>query len=169
MKKYIALLFTALAFTFAGCESDTDPGGTAVEKMAGDWWVTVDIIDVDGTYYEDGYGVGHVLIHTYNTAADVATEMFVDDAGNFWDFKVKAATNYTNRTFETSDFVDNYSYESKVKITEGKVTEGAATTPSGMPADQIEFKVQFDDDEEDGAIIHVFKGFRRSGFPADDF
>jgi hypothetical protein len=164
MKKYIALLFTALAFTFAGCESDTDPGGTAVEKMAGDWWVT---FTTAGNAYEGEYGP--YQIYTYNTAADVATEMFVEDGGHFWDFKVKAVVNYTNRTFDSFDFVDNYAYESKVRITEGKVTANGATTPSGMPADKIEFKISFDDDEFDGTVVFQAVGFRRTGFPEDDF
>lgn len=41
MKKYMILLLASLAFTFVACDNDTEPGGTAVEKMAGDWWVTV--------------------------------------------------------------------------------------------------------------------------------
>ena len=41
MKKYMILLLVSLAFTFVACDNDTEPGGTAVEKMAGDWWVTV--------------------------------------------------------------------------------------------------------------------------------
>ena len=37
MKKYMILLLASLAFTFVACDNDTEPGGTAVEKMAGDW------------------------------------------------------------------------------------------------------------------------------------
>ena len=40
MKKYMILLLASLAFTFVACDNDTEPGGTAVEKMAGDWWET---------------------------------------------------------------------------------------------------------------------------------
>ena len=40
MKKYLILFLTVLAFSFTSCDEDTEPGGTAVEKMAGDWWVT---------------------------------------------------------------------------------------------------------------------------------
>ena len=35
MKKYMILLLASLAFTFVACDNDTEPGGTAVEKMAG--------------------------------------------------------------------------------------------------------------------------------------
>ena len=38
MKKYIILLLLAtVSFTFTACDNETEPGGTAVEKMAGTW------------------------------------------------------------------------------------------------------------------------------------
>ena len=41
MKKYIILLLLAtVSFTFTACDNETEPGGTAVEKMAGTWYVT---------------------------------------------------------------------------------------------------------------------------------
>ena len=51
MKKYMILLLASLAFTFVACDNDTEPGGTAVEKMAGDWWVTVNAF-IDGKEVE---------------------------------------------------------------------------------------------------------------------
>ena len=169
MKKYILLFVTIFLFALQSCQKEFDPGGTAVQKMAGDWWVTVDIIDVDGTYYPDGYGVGHFKMFTYNTAANLPTELWVDDQGNFWDYKLKVSVNYDKLEFSTTDWVQNESYDSKVKITEGKILLGAAKTPSGMPADSIYYKIQFDDDGADGQLIQVVSGFRRTGFPADDF
>ncbi|MCS2938181.1 lipid-binding protein [Bacteroides faecis] len=59
---------------------------------------------------------------TYNTASNSETEM----AGrfrNFWEYKLKVNVNYATRTFSTTGFVDNVTYESKVKITDGKVLE----------------------------------------------
>lgn len=44
MKKYLILLLTALSVSFTSCDNETEPGGTAVEKMAGDWWVTATIM-----------------------------------------------------------------------------------------------------------------------------
>lgn len=80
---------------------------------------------------------------------------------------MKVNVNYAERTFSTPDFVNNVIYESKVKISDGKVLENAATTPSGMPADSIVYMVQFDDDEN--GLTYKVSGFRRTGFPADDF
>lgn len=165
MKKYITILFAAVAVMFTSCKKDFEPGGTSVEKMAGEWWVTATAIK-DGQELGD-VGLGHFRMNTYNTAANVATEMWLDDGGNFWDYKVKVNVDYTNRVFSTNDFIDNTSYDCKVKITEGKVMEGEATTPSGMPADSIVYMIQFDDDENQ--LIYKVSGFRRTGFPADDF
>ena len=55
MKKYMILLLVSLAFTFVACDNDTEPGGTAIEKMAGDWWVTVNAF-IDGKEVEDPFG-----------------------------------------------------------------------------------------------------------------
>ncbi|MCS3174453.1 hypothetical protein NXW76_26395 [Bacteroides thetaiotaomicron] len=49
--------------------------------------------------------------------------MWLDDLGNFWEYKLKVNVNYAARTFSTTGFVDNVTYESKVKITDGKVLE----------------------------------------------
>lgn len=160
MKKYIALLFTVLAFVLTGCEKETEPGGTAVEKMAGDWWVTV---SVDGEVI-----AGPLKIFTYNTATNVPTEMWLDDEKGFWDFKIKVTSDANNMTFSTSDFVENMKYESKVKVANGKVTPGGAKSPSGMAVDGIHLEVSFDDDG-DPTTVYVMEGFRRTGFPADDF
>ncbi|MDR1224944.1 MAG: hypothetical protein LBL07_19005 [Tannerella sp.] len=166
IKKYLTALFAVCSLFITGCEDETDPGGTAVKKMAGDWWVTVDVIDGE-TNLGDDYGLGHILMYTYNTAANKMTEMWLEDGGHFWDYKLKVDVQYENRTFSTSGMVDNQAYESQVSITDGKIMEGAATTPSGMPADSIIYYVQFDDDNE--GIRYRISGFRRTGFPADDF
>lgn len=166
MKKYIILLLTSLTFTFMACENETEPGGTAIEKMAGDWWITVNTI-VDGKEINDPLGIGHLKMSTYNTASNSETEMWLDDLGNFRKYKLKVNVNYAERTFSTQGFVENVTSKSKVKITDGKVLEKAATTPSGMPADSIVYLVQFDDD--DAGLTYKVSGFRRTGFPADDF
>jgi hypothetical protein len=166
MKKYLILLFAALSFSLVSCDDDTEPGGTSVEKMAGDWWVTVNIID-NGQEYIDPYEIGQIRMATYNTAANLSTEMWIDDQNNFWEYKAKVTVDYNARTFYSNSFVDNITYDSQVRITEGKILEGVATTPSGMPADSIVYFIEFDDDP-DGYLYKV-SGFRRTGFPADDF
>ena len=65
-KKYMILLLASLAFAFTACDDDTEPGGTAIEKMAGDWWITVNAI-IDGKEVEDPFELGHMQMSTYNT------------------------------------------------------------------------------------------------------
>lgn len=165
MKKYLILLLTIFSVSFVACDDDTEPGGTNVEKMAGDWWVTVNVIS-NGQDLGDA-GVGHIQMYTYNTAANTGQDMWIDDDKNFWDYKIKVNVDYTTRTFSTTDFVSNIKYDCKVKVTDGKILEGAATTPSGMPADSIVYNIQFDDDPD--GLIYKVSGFRRTGFAADDF
>lgn len=165
MKKYLILLLTIFSVSFVACDDDTEPGGTNVEKMAGDWWVTVNVIS-NGQDLGDA-GVGHIQMYTYNTAANTGKDMWIDDDKNFWDYKIKVNVDYAARTFSTTDFVSNLKYDCKVKVTDGKILEGAATTPSGMPADSIVYNVQFDDDPD--GLIYKVSGFRRTGFTADDF
>lgn len=165
MKKILFLLLAA-GFFMVSCEKEK-VGNTATVKMSGEWLVTVDLANDDGSVaVEDCYGLGQVPIATYNTEKNVPTEMWIDDLGNFWDFKVNVDLDYNAATFSTKDFVDNYSYESQVKISNGKVLFDAAKTPSGMPADSIVFYVSFDDD--DPGTIYKMSGYRYTGFANDE-
>lgn len=167
MKKYLILLFAAFALTFTSCEKETDPGATATQDMSGEWWVTATYPNSNGgtsTY-------GPFEISTYNTAANLPTEMWIDDMANFWPFKIKVNTDYTNKLFTATDAANTAIYKGAVyditiKITDGKVLKGAAKTPSGMPADSISYTAEFSDDP--GTLYHI-GGFRRTGFPEDDF
>lgn len=162
MKKYITILFVAIAVVFSSCKKEFEPGGTEVEKMAGNWWVT-SVEMKDGKEVADTK-TENFLINTYNTASNSSTEMWVDDA-TFLKGKVKVGVDYSNRTFSADEFTETAAKDKKVKITEGKVLQGKATTPSGMPADSIVYMMQFEND----AKIYKVSGFRRTGFPADDF
>lgn len=185
MKKYVFALCFACALFLTGCDDDTDPGGTSVQDMAGDWWVTYqnsvdeynyliegvgsmpDVNNIESWAWDYVYSDGHYRLNTYNTAKDIPTEMFVDDA-SYWGYKVITNVNYEAKTFEcpatTSTAVDTI----EVTILGGKIMKDAATTPRGMPADSIVFYVQFSDDAY-GFTYQKVSGFRRTGFPDDDF
>lgn len=79
MKKYILMFLVALLgmFTFGSCEPETDEkaGGTAVEKMAGLWVVTVDAVDEDGNVISKNLLGKKIDLNTYNTAANEADKM----------------------------------------------------------------------------------------------
>lgn len=167
MKKYISLFLFAMigAFGFTACDVETDiePGGTNVEKMAGKWEVTIDVVDDAGNVlYEDPFGYGTVIMYTYNTAANTNTEMWLDDDGEFWAFKMKVDVNYANRTFDCATKDYDAKGTGQGTVTNGKVLEGAATNLHGMPNDSIVFNIAFSDD--DYGFKYRISGQRYTGF-----
>jgi len=141
---------------------------TATVSMAGEWYVTVDVADPETgeILMEDPYGVGRMIFSTFNTAANKAEEMFVADNYNFWEFQVQVKADPAAMTFASDGMAPNVIYESNVQISSGKITEGGATTPSGMPADAIEFLLQFDDDSY--GFTYKVHGFRYTGLAGDE-
>lgn len=174
MKKRIlaGILVMAFVILFTACEKD-EIGGAATEKMAGEWFVVGDAVDSEGNVvFEDTdlFGIGYFHLDTYNTSSNSLTEMWINDNGNFWDFKARININFETMTFAAAN-VENQAYESKVTIEDGKIILGAATTPSGMPADSIVFTVTFDDDpypEAYGYYGYRVSGYRYTGFAADE-
>lgn len=150
------------------CKKD-EIENTATVDMAGEWYVTADIVDENGelVYGEDPYGIGSFIVATFNTAENVAEKMYVSDFGNFWEFQVPVTVDPQSMTFKTEGDVANLLYEGcNVTLTDGKITYGGAVTPSGVKADAIEFRVVFDDDSN--GFIYRIHGFRYTGFAADE-
>ncbi|MBO5251300.1 MAG: hypothetical protein J6B31_04815 [Bacteroidaceae bacterium] len=187
MKKYISMFFIALSVSFTSCDTETDeePGGTAVEKMAGTWTVTFEqSVDEYNAIFNGGsnpnlesmsaeelaqqnwadiYDTGKVSIMTSNTAANIPTEMwFIDN--EFWGTQVKCNVNYDERTF-SCDAQTAYE-DCVVDIIGGKVLEGAATTPRGVPADSIIAYIKYSDDYYGFTFMKV-SGYRYTGYTED--
>jgi hypothetical protein len=167
MKK--VLYFAALLFglTLTSCEKE-EMGGTATEATAGQWYVTVDAADENGNLVEgleDLFGLGRVVMLTYNTSANNPNEMIVDDIANFWKFKVKVACDQKGLTFQTNTTENNNlvsGYEDiNVQISGGKILPQAGRQNNGSPADSIVFYVSFSDDEYPAA--YGYKNYRVSG------
>ena len=162
-------MFATLAcFGFSSCDPETDeePGGTQLEKMAGMWDVQVHAINEDGSVlYEDPYGMGTFSISTYNTSANNTTEMWFDDNENFWKVKMKVNVDLANATFSAPDGTA-YHFEipdgGKVKGMKGKILYGQGKNIHGMPCDSICVEVAFDDD--DNNLTYRYRGIRDSGF-----
>ncbi len=172
MFKYIGFLFVS-SLLLASCEKD-EVGGTTTETMAGEWYVKVTCVDDDGgVVYEDDdfFGLGDWMLDTYNTNSNSSTEMWINDNENFWDFKLKVDIDLDAKTFSATD-VDNEAYEDcVVNITDGKILEDAATTPSGSAADSIVFYVNFSDDSYPssyGFSKYQVSGYRYTGLNDDD-
>ena len=166
MKKAIYVLMLCVGAVFSSCEKD-EIGGTATEALAGEWQLTVDLVDDAGNVVmTDPYGMGVILGITYNTTDNVPDKMYVSDLNQFWKYRVVVNCDCNSLTFSTDGEVQNEIYDCMVNIEGGKMLPGAATTPSGMPADSLVYYVSFSDDEP-GARYKV-AGYRRTGFAADE-
>ena len=152
MKKIVYFIAAVcVSVLFASCDKE-EPGGTATENTAGDWYVTADAIDDNGDVVIPDFNHGRFHVLTYNTAANTPTEMIVEDQGNFWDFKVRVAVDQNARTFFTTTTENNNmvaDYEDiNVTITDGKILPKAGKQNNGSPADSIVFYVTFSDDTD---------------------
>lgn len=157
MKKILYTLI-AVAFVFTSCRKDSiDPGGTAVQNLSGEFWVHVTGPGVDPTaWYE---------IDTYNTAANLPTEMWIDDRESFWQMKGKVAVNASAGTFSGNNIQNQY-YDSQFTITDGKIVKDGIKAPgSGQLTDQISFTATFSDDP---GSVYKFSGYARTKFAEDD-
>lgn len=172
MKKLLYIAVLALCAGFTSCEKD-EIGGTATEATAGQWYVSVNAVDENNNVVfedEDLFGLGQFLILTYNTSDNKADEMFVDDLGNFWDFKCKVKNNINDLTFATEGAAENYNYDMQLTITDGKILPGAGVQKNGSPADSISFYVVFSDDDyinEYYSKLHI-AGVRYSGLAENE-
>ncbi|WP_304214223.1 lipid-binding protein [Phocaeicola plebeius] len=187
MKKKIVLYILSCFCLFTSCDVETneEPGGTSIEKMAGTWTVTFEqSVDeynsiangtanpnlesmtadqLDKLDWEDFYGVGKTTIMTSNTASNTDNEMWFIDK-NFWGTQVRCDVKYNERTFTCED---QEAYEGCiVNIIGGKILEGAATTPRGMAADSIVAYIKYSDNT-DGFTYMKMSGYRYTGFSED--
>lgn len=168
MNKIFRYILTAVvAVVMCACEKD-DIGDTSTVNLAGEWMVTVDAVDASGNVViEDPFGLGTVMMITYNTAADNGKELFVNDLESFWDFTVTVPCDVNALTFGSTTPTPNYAYDDcDVTLSNGKVVFGGTTSPSGSTVDSIEFTVSFSDDDYPAAYgytaYHVH-GYRRTG------
>ena len=106
----------------------------------------------------------HLL--TYNTSANNPNEIFIDDQGNFWEFKIKATSDVNSLTFSATDAL-NLSYDDcTVSVTNGKIVKNGGVQNNGSPADLITMDVTFSDDDD--ALVYHIEGVRYSGLEEND-
>lgn len=134
--KIFYLLMAILTAGLLSCEKD-EPGGTATEQVAGEWYVSFSLIDSNGdtATAADLVKVGWFdaakgIIRTFNTAANVPDKMYISDMtvfgggkkGNssisvYLCFQVPVDVNQATGEFSTAgqDFVtnleENYGYD----------------------------------------------------------
>ncbi len=149
------------------CKKD-EPGGTATQALAGEWVVVVDGVDANGgVVVKDPDAMGKTLLYTYNTAANVPTEMYVDDQGNFRNYQVKVKSDVDALTFNTEGAASNEVGAGNLTIEGGRVIPKGTTSAHGTAVDSIVFFVNFAGDTGTYAKLRV-AGFRYTGLEDDE-
>ena len=161
----------------ASCSKE-EVGGTATQSGAGQWYVQIDGVDENDEVisgYEDYFGFGRTILLTYNTAANTADDLWIDDRGEYnlpdqygqpypnYAIKTKVKFDAATLTFssvESENIADEgvFEYEdangdpqelvleSMPVSIEGKILPGAGRQNNGSPADSIVIFVTYKDD-----------------------
>lgn len=174
MKKIIYILVFFLGISLFSCETADDPGVeySPVYPLSGEWWVTY---KVNGA---DPLQLYYTKLLTYNTAANVSTEMWMNSTNAVFSFLVKSATDVNNKSFSVSAVANSNSGGAAgvktVTIENGKVIPNGGKSTTGVVVDSIYFELTLDDAAltqmgiASGSKI-VVSGKRRTGWLEDDF
>jgi hypothetical protein len=162
----VTILIFLLLAAVESCKKEPKIGGTAVQMLAGEWWVKID----NGSDPTGDFGPGYYNFSTYNTAANIPDSMWVDDDNNaksFWDIKGRVHTDVSNLSFSGNN-IENQDYNSTFTITNGKVIlHSAKASGTKDVVDSISFDITFSDDPTPGTV-HKVGGYKRTGFSQDD-
>ncbi len=167
-KNIIYVVFLILVFAACDLKEDYEQIDSKVVEYAGEWYVK---------YTNDSLGTsGYSTIITYNTADDVADQIWLSDQGHYWDYKVKIPVNgnVENMTFGSSAMAQNAvkDYEIDVLVENGIVIkDGVKNLPSGAITDSIYFEIYFEDLEDATNVANdriIVAGYRRTGFLEDE-
>ncbi len=149
------LAFVSIVLSSCDEKEDYEQINSQVVDAAGEWWIKFSKAD-----YETGY----LKVWTFNTADDLATEMWISDEGNWKDIKFKCPVNISALTFGGSN-LDNVNSESIVEVTNGKIEIGAGLSTTGVVTDKISFEIKFSDEP---GIVYTAEGTRKTGFIEDE-
>lgn len=162
MKKNIinAIVMLLLVVLSSSCKKDQEIGGTAVEKLSGDWYVRV-----------NGAGAYRAL-YTFNTSANVATEMWIQStalrAGTLnIGVKGKVAVDASNQTFTATNTTNIATATTTTiptfSVANGRVvTNGTVGPASNTPTDSISFDLIVN------GVTYRIEGFHKTGFMEDE-
>jgi hypothetical protein len=139
------------------CTEKAEVWDSSTLDFAGEWWAEHSV---------NGEGSGMGTLQTFNTTANDGKEIWITDNKTFWDYKVKCPIDKKTLTFSGKD-LQNFAYDSKVTITDGKILKNAAHSKSGVVVDSIYYKVSFDDD--DPGKVYEVKGLLKTGFAEDAY
>lgn len=176
MKKYIlrrTLVVLVIAVFISSCKKNVPAGGTAMEKLAGDWFVKVN--DKSGFYW---------TIYTYNTSDNSSVTMWLETTGLTSNnihvntdpakgpvkglpigFKGKVSVDVGAQSFSANN-VANVNANTAVtafSIANGKVISNGTVGPvSNTPADLITFDLIVN------GVTYKVSGYHKTGFISDE-
>lgn len=156
--KILTLVLTLMAVVFStGCKKDVDYGRTAMQKMSGDWHVSVD------------NSTGRYTLYSFNTADNSATQFWIQSTSlragtKNIAIKGKINVDLANQTFSASN-VNNLgagAVYTSFSVSNGRIiTNGTVGPGSGTPTDSITFDLNID-----GTTFKV-TGRHKTGFVED--
>lgn len=157
MKKYLILLFVAFSVIFSSCDKKADyiEIDSQVVDAAGEWWIK---------FSKPGYETGYLKVLTFNTAADLPTEMWIWDKGNWMDIKVKCPVNISDLTFSGTNLANAISTIT-VTVKNGKIAKNGGLSTSGNVTDKISFDVEL---SSEPGVTYKAEGTRKTGFVEDE-
>jgi hypothetical protein len=157
MKKYLILIFVVFGSIFSSCDKKADyiEIDSQVVGAAGEWWIK---------FSKTGYETGYLKVLTFNTAADLPTEMWIWDKGNWMDIKVKCPVNISDLTFAGTNLV-NASSSMTVTVKNGIITKGGGLSTSGNVTDKITFDIEL---SSEPGVTYKAEGTRKTGFVEDE-
>ena len=157
MKKYLILIFVIFGSIFSSCDKKAEyvEIDSQVVDAAGEWWIK---------FSKTGYETGYLKVLTFNTAADLPTEMWIWDKGNWMDIKVKCPVNISDLTFAGTNLVNKNS-SMTVTVKNGKITKDGGLSTSGNVTDKITFDIEL---SSEPGVTYKAEGTRKTGFVEDE-
>ncbi len=170
MKKIFIYLIaaTSACFGLTSCDPETDvePGGTAVEKLAGEWRVHVDVITIDengdSTNYGNYYNVNNLRFCTFNTADNTADKIYIYEDG-FWHTQIVCNCDLNSKTIFADGSLNILAKpeDNETAKVNGKIIPNGCLNLHGMPNDSICIDVEY---STDPGTVYRFTGSRYTGF-----
>jgi len=157
MKKYLIYILALVSIILSSCDmkEDYEQIDSQVVAAAGEWWVKFSKTD---------YQTGYLKVLTFNTADDIATEMWISDNGNWKNIMFKCPVNISNLTFGGSN-LDNIKSDASINVTNGKIELGAGLSTTGNVTDKISFEIAFSNEP---GVVYKAVGTRKTGFVEDE-
>jgi hypothetical protein len=157
MKKYLIFIVVVLGMSFASCDKKAEyiEIDSKVVDAAGEWWVK---------FSKSDYETGYLKVLTFNTAADLPTEMWIWDNGNWKGLKFKCPVNISDLTFSGNNLVNNIS-SVKITVKNGKIIKDGGLSTSGMMTDKISFEIEL---SSEPGVTYRAEGTRKTGFVEDE-